>query len=159
MKNFTIYPAISSRERDSKLNQNLEIMIVHSDWDTVHNIYFDIDIIRPYNLTIKNRGDIAWEHIRKHAPNFLITDIFLYGMGGIKLCEKIREHPEFQEIFVLGLINKSEKKLIKILYNAGFDLILTKPLKGNMINSIIDYHCSQSHLNDMVFDSSLSTSL
>lgn len=153
MKNFAINSNVSSSGRSSNIDTELKIMIVHNDWDTIHNIYFNIEISRPFNLITENRGDIAWERIMEHPPHFLITDIFLYGMGGIKLCEKLKDLSEFQDIFVLGLIDQSEKKFTKRLYDVGFDLILTKPLKGNILNSLIEYHTSQSQLNRLVFDS------
>ncbi len=79
-------------------------------------------------------GEEALEILRSEAPDVILLDLKMPGIGGIQTCREIRERSEVPIIVVSGL--KTEQEKVEAL-ECGADDYITKPVSvGEMVARI-----------------------
>ena len=80
-----------------------------------------------YKVTTTDNGYEAWEHLQKNSYSLVIADYSMKGMGGIQLCQEIRNHKKHGYIYVIIVTEREKKNDIMEAMNAGADDCITKP--------------------------------
>ena len=74
---------------------------------------------------------LKWlQNPRANDPDVIITDLYMDGMDGIELCNKIRlsKIPGVRDIPVLMLTGESDDFILKVSKQVGVFKILSKPI-------------------------------
>ena len=71
-------------------------------------------------------------------PDFIITDIMMPVMDGIKFLNTLRKRPETAHIPVIAITSFTKKMNEKSLLNMGYNGIIFKPLKREAVLEAID---------------------
>jgi len=80
-----------------------------------------------YEVQTAETGEKALDLIRNWKPDLILLDIMLPGMDGYEVCEKIRQHKEFNAIRIIFL--SAMARSIDIAKGMGLaaDDYITKP--------------------------------
>jgi two-component system KDP operon response regulator KdpE len=79
-----------------------------------------------YLIRCAEDGESALSVMREWPPDIVITDLGMPGMGGVELCQRIREHSQ-APIIVLSVRQKEQEKVEAL--DAGADDYVTKPFQ------------------------------
>jgi len=85
--------------------------------------YFKCDVISCSN------GLMAWNALKNmDKPDMAILDWEMPGLTGLELCERIRNDPELDSIYVIILTARERKEDMMKGYEIGVDDYLSKPV-------------------------------
>jgi PAS domain S-box-containing protein len=76
--------------------------------------------------------------IREQPPVLAIIDIDLPGMDGRELCRRLRADPATAALPLLALTAQAMPRDLRLTREAGFDLVLTKPLDVSELLAAVD---------------------
>lgn len=94
----------------------------------------DIDII------FAGDGNRAWELARDRRPDIVVADVFMPGLDGLQLCEKLKQNPETAAIPVILISGELESYDAAKGEEAGAAAHITKPFKsGEFIDAVKKY--------------------
>jgi CheY-like chemotaxis protein len=96
-------------------------------------LYEDYEIITALN---------GFEGLKKAdelLPDFIITDIMMPVMDGIKFLNTLRKRPETAYIPVIAVTSFNKMMNEKSLLNMGFNGVIFKPLKRETVLEAIDH--------------------
>jgi len=82
-------------------------------------------ISRGFEITDASNGEDALESLRHYAPDVILLDLKMPGMGGLETCRQIRDRSEVPIVIVSG--TKAQKEKVEAL-ESGADDYVTKPL-------------------------------
>lgn len=91
-----------------------------------------------YEVVEARDGLDALEKIERAEPDFVVLDIMMPLMDGIKTCEEIRKNPRYRDVTVLFLSALTGKEDIQKGYGAGANLYLTKPFDPPRLKRNVD---------------------
>lgn len=83
-------------------------------------------ISRGFEITDARSGEEALDSLRQEAPDVILLDLKMPGLGGIETCRQIRERSEVPIIVVSG--EKREMEKVEAL-ESGADDYITKPFR------------------------------
>jgi CheY-like chemotaxis protein len=72
-------------------------------------------------------------------PDFIITDIMMPVMDGIKFLSTLRKRPQTAHIPVIAVTSFNKMMNAKSLLNLGFNGVIFKPLKREAVLETIDH--------------------
>jgi excisionase family DNA binding protein len=103
-------------------------LIVEDDKDFRAMIRNFIGAVRP-DVTVQEAADgfEAGQKVSEIGPDILILDLFLPGVNGFEICERIRSHPDLRETAILAMSGKSTEAEKERILRAGADAFLSKP--------------------------------
>ena len=78
-------------------------------------------------------GDGCVEHIQKTKPDLVVLDMMLPNKSGMQILEELRIIEGFENLPVLMLTAKGQKKDRTAAENAGASLFMTKPFSNKEI--------------------------
>lgn len=92
-----------------------------------------------FDVTIETADDgyEAGLKVSTFQPNLIILDVFLPGIRGDVVCQKIKQNPLTSNIYVIAISGKLDEQLKIELINYGADVVLEKPHIHEQINYII----------------------
>jgi CheY-like chemotaxis protein len=70
-------------------------------------------------------------------PDFILTDIMMPVLDGIKFLNKLRKQPKTVNIPVIAITSFAKETNIKSLLNMGFNGVVLKPFKRDAILEVI----------------------
>ena len=82
-------------------------------------------ISRGFEVTDASNGEDALESLRHYAPDVILLDLKMPGMGGLETCRQIRDRSEVPIVIVSG--RKAQREKVEAL-ETGADDYVTKPL-------------------------------
>ncbi len=71
-----------------------------------------------------------WSALVETAPDLLLLDLDMPGIGGLELCRLLRADPRWQALPVLVLTASTDHQTIQDVFAAGADDYVTKPVVG-----------------------------
>ncbi len=109
----------------------MEIMVVDDDPISVELMKRILSKNGYENIQVSNSGLNALEQMNSHPPDLVLLDIFMPGIKGYDVCEKIRENKSTKDIPVLMVTggNGKDDGIIQKSFNAGATDFIRKPLK------------------------------
>src|SRR5437016_11495445 len=87
-------------------------------------------------VTTVSDGQRALEQLEQVAPDVVLADVFMPGVGGYELCEFIKQSERFRNVPVMLLVGYFEPFDEAEARRAGADDVVTKPFQS--IRQLID---------------------
>ena len=81
-------------------------------------------------VTAVSDGQHALEQLEQLAPDVVLADVFMPGVGGYELCEFIKQSERFRKIPVMLLVGSFEPFDEAEARRAGADDVVTKPFQS-----------------------------
>ena len=91
-----------------------------------------------YSVTVANSGKQALDHLGKHIPTLVITDIIMPGMNGYELCRKIKSDEKTMDIPVILLTSLANSEDVLEGLSCGADNFISKPYNEQYLLSNIE---------------------
>jgi DNA-binding response OmpR family regulator len=82
--------------------------------------------------------DDTLEKVRNIAPNMILLDLDLPGVGGKDVCKKLKEDPSLRHLPVILLVRELPKHSPEKLQQCGADKILGKPFHTEDLIRLVD---------------------
>lgn len=80
-----------------------------------------------FEIETASSGFTAGAKLESIKPDVVILDIFLGDMDGREFFKYIHNHPDLNNVKVIGISGKLRKEEVEQLYKTGFDAFLKKP--------------------------------
>ena len=74
----------------------------------------------------KNAAE-AWEQIEQNSPGVILLDMWMEGMNGFQFAKKLKKHPVYKNIPILGTSAFAMSKADEASFRACCDDFLSKP--------------------------------
>src|SRR5437660_938406 len=81
-------------------------------------------------VTTVSDGRLALEQLEQVAPDVVLADVFMPGVGGYELCEFIKQSERFRKVPVMLLVGSFEPFDEAEARRAGADDVVTKPFQS-----------------------------
>ena len=88
-------------------------------------------------VTMCSSGADALIHLGLTKPDLAILDVFMSGMSGIQLLEKIKTFPELGKTKVIIIPAHKHKVSEEELKKNGADIVLFKPFRSNELTEVL----------------------
>lgn len=95
-----------------------------------------------YEVVTAENGHSGLSLINKTGPDLILLDIILPRLDGIKVCRKLKDNSETQNIPIIIISGETKKEMIVELLKIGVRHFLAKPFKMEdllkRVNAILD---------------------
>ena len=81
-----------------------------------------------HTVYVARNGVEAMAQVEKHKPQLIITDWMMPEMDGLTLCRKLRERPEWRDIYMIVMTAQEDPDKLVEAFEAGADDYLVKPI-------------------------------
>jgi two-component system, sensor histidine kinase and response regulator len=115
-----------------------KILIIDDDKDSVKLLYFFLTY--QYKLYFSLESKQGYKLAQKVRPDLILLDIFMPGMNGYEVCQKLKQNKDTEQIpviFITGANTEAEE--IKGLEYGAVDY-LSKPLSAPIVKARIHNH-------------------
>ena len=94
------------------------------------------DYLHEHGFAVQHvaRGDLAGAACRQHAPELVVLDLMLPGLGGIDVCRQIRS---FSDVPILMLTTESSDEMKSKGRAAGANGWLVKPFDPQRLIEVV----------------------
>ena len=92
---------LNSLNRLNKDHLIREVLVVDNDPAALRMMEKLLQNQRDYRLVLAHGGDEAWKALTEHAVDAVILDLFMQGLDGFKLLERLWESPQLRHIPVI----------------------------------------------------------
>ena len=118
-------------------SENFTILIAEDE--SINRIFIK-KILSKSNFSVieASNGKEVLELVKTQRPNIIIMDIGMPELNGLDTINKLREMDKFKTIPIFALTAYTDKEDITQFSTAGFDKILSKPVKENSLIKIIN---------------------
>ena len=86
-----------------------------------------MDCLEKYSLTLTRSGEEALHLIDDQAPDVVLVDLMMPGMGGLELIRRLRQHAGARLLTIIVITGWGEPDLRKAAIRAGANEVLSKP--------------------------------
>lgn len=113
-----------------------KILIIEDDLDLLEELQ-DLLLYENYQVVAAQNAEKAWEMLKLHQPDLVLSGIKMPGVDGLEWLKKLRSQPEYALlpfIFLTGLSTFQESRQAM---DSGADDYLVKPVRAkDLLNSI-----------------------
>jgi len=88
---------------------------------------------RSLDVQTCNSGVEALLTIGSQRPDVVVLDVYMPGIDGIEVCQKIKSNPETEGVIVIGLTGRPSPSVEKKMMKAGATAFYVKPVKAALI--------------------------
>jgi DNA-binding response OmpR family regulator len=110
----------------------LNILVALADWQTRLSLESAMKEAR-HGVLLASNSDEAVELAVARQPEIIVMDLKIPPMGGIRLCERLRQAPEAREVRVVVLGDSEDRASELAAANAGADAYLSKVLDAKSL--------------------------
>jgi DNA-binding response OmpR family regulator len=127
-----IHPAMAM----DNLSGQTHILIVDDDLKILAILQA---LLQPWGLRITTLSDPRefWTVLTTAQPDLLILDVEMPEIDGLEICQKVRNHPKWEQLPIIFLTAHLEPSLIQQVFAIGADDFVIKPVIGPEIVSRI----------------------
>lgn len=115
-----------------KLTNDLPSMLIVDDNSEIRS-YIRRIFTGSFNIYEADDGTEAYDLVTKESPDIVISDVMMKRMGGIELCQKIKNHPSLAHIPVILLTASSSDEIKLKGIEGGAEDYITKPFDKDLI--------------------------
>jgi CheY-like chemotaxis protein len=99
----------------------------------------EVYLYEDYEITTALNGFEGLKKADELLPDFIITDIMMPVMDGIKFLSTLRKRPQTAHIPLIAVTSFKTMMNAKSLLNLGFNGVIFKPLKREAVLETIDH--------------------
>ena len=113
-------------------NPSCDILVVDDNYEQANILKLLIEQYG-FNARFTTDSSSAMEKIESFKPRFVILDLMMPEVDGLRLCKAIKENPDMADIKIIiysGKLYDSDKRKALAL---GADLFLTKPTRSYVL--------------------------
>jgi len=125
-------PETEDEDSVSKTSKSKKTLVFVDD-DADLGKYIRLELSDKYNVEVFLNGKEAWKVISTTIPDAVITDLIMPEVGGISLCQKIRQNPETNYLPVIILTSETDEETERQCIENGADSYLTKPISLELL--------------------------
>jgi CheY-like chemotaxis protein len=89
-----------------------------------------------YEVAEAESPEVAFAIMKKEDFPVIITDLIMLDMDGVEFCQRIRERN--RQSVIIALTGYADLYDLEKLKQVGFDNYLTKPIKLNKIQPVVE---------------------
>lgn len=126
--NNLVEPTIEPLTTELQQSHNTgRVLIVDDDTNILEMLS---EILKPWGLEITTLQDPSqfWDTLKATAPDLLVLDVEMPSISGIELCQQLQNDPEYSRIPVLFLTAHSSPDIMRLVFAAGADDYVKKPV-------------------------------
>ncbi|MBV7410344.1 response regulator transcription factor [Maritimibacter sp. DP1N21-5] len=90
-----------------------------------------------WSVATHANGETALDAIRRHAPDALILDVMLPGKSGYDILQDLRADPTTEDLPVLMLTARGQKKDREMADKLGVTRFMTKPFSNAEVLAVL----------------------
>ncbi|MBI1783833.1 response regulator, partial [Candidatus Sumerlaeota bacterium] len=138
-------PVESARARLSPTVANgprVRILLVDDDPDILDAM--QITLGTQFDVRTAPNGAEALSQIESFDPDFIISDIEMPVLDGLKMVERLRRDPRFGGLPVFFLSGMEGTNLPRKTFNVGGNLFLRKPMEPQRLLKIIEHFIAET---------------
>ena len=134
--------------KEDQHKENYKILLVDDEANVIVVLKKSLSKL-DFNVTIETAEDgyEAGLKVSTFQPDLVILDIFLPGIRGDLVCQKIKQNPLTTNVFLIAISGNLDEFLKDKLMNYGADLVLEKPLDGEQLIFVISQQRELNKLN------------
>lgn len=83
-----------------------------------------------YEVRSAPNGEEALRQVESFGPDLVLLDVMMPQRSGYDVCQRIREHPEWNRIRILMLSARGRDAEVNKGLSLGADLYITKPFSN-----------------------------
>jgi CheY-like chemotaxis protein len=117
------------------MKKEKKILLIDDDHGTLDLL--EVYLYEDYEIITALNGFEGLNKSIEFHPDFILTDIMMPVMDGIKFLNTLRKRPETAAIPVIAVTSFVKKINSKSLLNMGFNGVVFKPLKREAILEVI----------------------
>ena len=91
-----------------------------------------------YEVLLAQDGEAALRQVEQHVPDLVLLDVMMSLKSGYEVCQRMREHPDWQHIKIIMLSAKGRDAEVNKGLSLGADYYLTKPFSNKELVAKID---------------------
>jgi CheY-like chemotaxis protein len=110
-------------------------LFVDDNHDTLDLL--EVYLCRDYEIATALNGFEGLKLSEELLPDFIITDIMMPVMDGIKFLNNLRKQPKTARIPVIAITSFAKKLNIKSLLSMGFNGVVSKPFDRDAILDVV----------------------
>lgn len=86
-----------------------------------------------YELLTARSGEEALEMIAAHEPSLVLLDLYMKGINGDEVCQRLRADERWRRLPVIMVTAAGKEEQVRRCLEAGCDDYLTKPISKNLL--------------------------
>jgi two-component system alkaline phosphatase synthesis response regulator PhoP len=94
-----------------------------------------------YNVDTAKDGEEALDKIYQHHPKLIFLDIMLPKKDGYEVCSQLRQHDEFNDVYIAMLSAKGQSADQKLGLQKGANKYIAKPFNSHDILKLAQRVC------------------
>jgi two-component system, OmpR family, alkaline phosphatase synthesis response regulator PhoP len=110
-----------------------ERILVVEDEDDIQELVEYTLTKEGYAVEMAGSGEDALQAVKRQAPDCLVLDLMLPGIGGLEVCKQIRNNPQTAQVPIVMLTARSEESDVIIGLELGADDYVTKPFSPKVL--------------------------
>jgi CheY-like chemotaxis protein len=100
-----------------------------------------------YAVATATNGEDALEYVASNpAPDLVLLDVTMPGISGFETCRRLRKAPKTTTVPIVLLTGRNEIKDLEEGKDAGSDLHLVKPVRGERLVSFVGMFLAEKRL-------------
>lgn len=125
-------------EASKTLQKSHKVLIVDDEPDIIELLEYNL-VKEGYSVESAGNGKEALARLSEgFQPDLLVLDIMMPQMDGIETARRIRQMPEFKNVYILFLTARSEEYSEVAAFEVGADDYINKPIKIRALLSRIN---------------------
>lgn len=97
----------------------------------------EVDIVEDGEQALQYLFGIRENGLRRQLPRFVLLDLQLPKINGIKVLEAIRSDPRTKKMVVVVMTSSAEDRDLETCYNLGVSSYVTKPLDSQQFANTV----------------------
>lgn len=128
--------AVTEKPQDATPKPHTYTLLIAED--NIELLDFIADLLsQEYSVIKAPDGKKAWEAVKRHTPDLVLTDVIMPGMSGYELCTAIKDNIDYCQIPVVMLTAKIVTADRIEGLDHGADAYICKPFDANELQLII----------------------
>lgn len=133
---------------DAKAAAARQVLVAEDNPDIAELIEATLTELRGWDVSVVRDGEAALIDAAECAPDIVILDALMPGLGGIETCRRLKASRWGRDITVVILTALAQEQMRDQAMRAGADLFLTKPFAPRVLCDELDMAFRTTHAPD-----------